>query len=419
MRIGQFAEHNHTSIDTIRHYMNMSLLIPQKVGAQYDFDAQCQTDYDEVCLLKDMGFVLADIQVLLQYQRLGQMTDYDKRATYQAFFQNKHNEIATEIEKLQARQARLSAYFDHVTAAIERPQTKLGVPFDALTLLRCPTCQNAFSIENGQVVAGQFMHATLSCSCGEQLAIHDGIVYGKGALSLDESQEVSGGFIDDYVLKTDTAYLLKLVRGLKWSKSILSFESLEENVILELGSGYGFFLRHFAGDFPATTVYVAVDHNPKSLVWLKKQLERNPPQCKLLFVCADFQTIPLLHQSVDLVLDISGSSNYAFEHEQFLLQIIEPYMKATTLLHGYYILFENFMSHSKIGLSYRPNLTEKHIRHSIAQTGFEELHSYTTESVSNGGPMEDYFVEGERVYSMFFHGIHRSKNGVNPIVPGK
>ena len=42
MRIGKFAESNKISIDTIRHYMEFGLIIPEKKGSHYHFDGRAR-----------------------------------------------------------------------------------------------------------------------------------------------------------------------------------------------------------------------------------------------------------------------------------------------------------------------------------------------------------------------------------------
>ncbi|MCU5518479.1 methyltransferase, partial [Bacillus wiedmannii] len=46
MKIGKFGEVNNISIDTIRHYMDLSLIIPERKGSHYFFDEYCQTDLE-------------------------------------------------------------------------------------------------------------------------------------------------------------------------------------------------------------------------------------------------------------------------------------------------------------------------------------------------------------------------------------
>ena len=63
MKIGKFGEVNNISIDTIRHYMDLSLIIPEK-GRTLFFDEYCQTDLELIIYYKDLGFSLNEIKEL-------------------------------------------------------------------------------------------------------------------------------------------------------------------------------------------------------------------------------------------------------------------------------------------------------------------------------------------------------------------
>lgn len=62
MKIGKFGEVNNISIDTIRHYMDLSLIIPEKEDTI--FDEYCQTDLELIIYYKDLGFSLNEIKEL-------------------------------------------------------------------------------------------------------------------------------------------------------------------------------------------------------------------------------------------------------------------------------------------------------------------------------------------------------------------
>jgi len=236
------------------------------------------------------------------------------------------------------------------------------------------------------------------------MTIAEGIVSASEGLFDSTNETIDNAVIDNYIKTTDSEYLQKLYQGLGWSQRHTSFEAADHGVALELGTGHGFFLRHFIDRFPASGLYIAVDHDLSRLKWLKKALENNRPSFRILFLCANFDNLPIKEKCVDLLLDVSGSSNYAFSSESFLLQVVEPIMKPNCVLHGYYILFQNFLHQSKVEKPYRELFKKDSIRSEIEKLGFKEISSFETEAIERGGPMEDYFVPGEKVSSFLYYG---------------
>lgn len=404
MKIGAFAKHNTTSIDTIRHYMALELLVPEKVGAQYLFDTTCQNDFDEILELKSIGFTLAEIQTLLLFRRIGKLTDYDKRLTYNSYFENKLNSVTQELQRLQQIKIELEKTLENSSSVETEKVRTLGVPMDSLKFIYCTDCNSHYQLLDGKIENGDLMSGTLKCSCGKLLNIKNGILYCEA--SSDSHSELQSEFcIDDYIKTTDSGYLRRIYKELEWSKHHAECSSVENGVVLELGSGHGFFMRHFIGDFQASNLYIAVDHNPQVHIWLKKIIERSQPKCNVLFICADFESLPIKPESVDLLLDISGSSNYAFDHsDRFLLDIIDPLTKQDTILHAYFILFNQFSKHTKIDESVKKWFKYETIADALKTLNYKSKDAFISDSVDKGGPMEDYFVPGESVYTYLYYG---------------
>ncbi|MBN2222418.1 MAG: MerR family transcriptional regulator [Vallitaleaceae bacterium] len=420
MKIGQFASKHQTSIDTIRHYMSLGLLIPQKASAQYDFDDTCSNDFNEIMELKNIGFTLNEIQQLILYRRIGKLTEYDQRITYTSFFEKKNRQIVQEIHRLSEMKLNLDKAIEVMKAKLDSDSTihgeTIGLPLSSLNLFACPLCHEPFEITEGNILNGTLINATLTCPCSYQLTIKEGIVYTPNLISrsnetvqTSDLKQYSENYIDEYINTTDVSYLKKLLEGLNWSSRHISPETLKYMVALELGSGHGFFIRHVLDQFPEGSTYIAVDHNPIKSLWLKKIIERSHPKANILFLCADFTQLPLKPNTVDVLLDISGSSNYSFEHSDFLLDHIDPILKRNARLHAYYILFENFASTSKIPLSLRDGFRLQQIKAHLKALDYECLNDFTTAPVEKGGPLEDYFVDGEQVKTYLYNGVKVTK----------
>lgn len=56
MRIGEFSSKLEITQDTIRHYMDLGLLIPQKNGGQFVFGRDDMDDMKRIIELKKTGF---------------------------------------------------------------------------------------------------------------------------------------------------------------------------------------------------------------------------------------------------------------------------------------------------------------------------------------------------------------------------
>jgi len=416
MKIGPFARRNQTSIDTVRHYISLGLLMPEKINTQYVFDEECTRDFEEVLQLKAIGFSLSEIQQLILYRRIGRLTEYHRRLTYRSFFKRKMALIESEIQKLKAMGIKLSEVLDKMEAgdraAIKDPE---GLPLDALELFACPDCHGSLEIAQGRIEGGMLTDGTLACSCGYKLHLVDGIVmtpdlkHTYEAVKSTDLDRTSEEYIDAYINTTHMAYLKRLYAGLEWSRRWISKIPLEGATVLELGSGYGYFLRHTLDRFPRSATYIAVDHDPVKILWLKKTIESSRPDCRVIFLCADFLNLPLKAGGVDLLLDISGSSNYALEHPEFLLHETDPLLKDGAHLMGHYILFDNFSASSRIPVTLRGGFRINSIRSHLKTLQFDRLDDLITEAVDQGGPLEDYFVEGERVRAYLFSGVKQIK----------
>lgn len=403
MRIGKFAKSNNLSIDTIRHYMELGLIVPEKQGGQYYFDSRCEKELNDILNFKSIGFSLNEIKTIFFYKNFGKLTDYEEDIYYRTIFTNKYEKVKSDIEKLTEIKDKLKAKLEDMYQKSVKSAAEIGIGLKYLNFFKCSSCKGDLILEDGIIRNNQVINGKLKCSCGEEYIIDSGILR---VVSHDENNEddFDNNYIMEYINSTDNSYLDNLYRGLEWGTRKILNSNLKDKVLLELGTGIGFFLRNIYNELSEDCLYIAVDHNFERHKFLKSLIEKENSNRNIIFVCSDFLEVPIKEKSVDFVLDISGTSNYSFEHEEFLLKFIDRYTKVDNYLLGAYIVFKNFSKNSLVERQYRNNFTIENIRKEISKLKYKTMDEKISDYIDKSGKYEGYFVKGEKVYSYYFFG---------------
>lgn len=403
MKIGEFGKLNNISIDTIRHYMDLGLIIPEKKGGHYFFDEYCQTDLKLILHYKELGFSLNEIKELFFYKNLAKSMNYEKDTFYQSLFKLKYDKLEQEIELLEKKRDKLKEVLHDLISTSETSNSIIGIDLSVLHLLACSKCSKKLILQDGIITNNQITEGKLICNCGEEYSITSGIITAGKTFKVN-GQTALEDTISDYIYETDNAYLENMLKEGEWAKKKLIHLDLNNKLILDIGSGLGFFLRNIYEDLPEDCLYIAVDRDLNKLIFLKNVLARRNPKRNILFICADFLNIPIQNQSVDIVIDHSGTSNYSFEHENFLLHELNPLFKMDCFLLSLFILFKNFSSNSQITNKFRANFTLSKVTKEIQNLQFQSIDESTSNYLKQGGKYEDFFVQGEEIYTYSFFG---------------
>ncbi|MDG1617530.1 methyltransferase domain-containing protein [Bacillus paranthracis] len=403
MKIGKFGEVNNLSIDTIRHYMDLSLIIPEKKGGHYFFDEYCQTDLELIIHYKDLGFSLNEIKELFFYKNLAKSMNYEKDTFYQSLFKLKYDKMEQEIELLEKKRDKLKGVLHDLLLTNETSNTIIGIDLSILHLLTCSKCRQKLILQDGIINNNQITEGKLICNCGEEYIITSGIITAGKSFKANERTSLEDT-ISDYIHETDNAYLENMLKEGEWAKKKLIHLDLNNKLILDIGSGLGFFLRSIYEELPEDCLYIAVDRDFNKLLFLKDVLARKNPRRNILFICADFLNIPIQNRSVDIVIDHSGTSNYSFEHADFLLHELNTLFKSNCYLLRLFILFKNFSLNSQITNNFRANFSLSKIKKEIQNLQFQSIDESTSNYLKRGGKYEDFFVQGEEIYTYSFFG---------------
>ena len=403
MRIGKFAESYNLTIDTIRHYMDLGLIIPEKQGGQYYFDVRCQSDLEGILDLKDMGFTLNEIKTIFMFRRLANLTSYQENRYYKEFYEKKYESVGKEMDNLKEIRNKLKVKIQELNSDKNSKKNKMGINLRNLDLFKCLKCHSSLVLSQGNIVNNQIIDGRLKCDCGTFYEIEDGILIINNRLEKHDLK-FDYNYVEEYISLTDIEYLDNVYKSLELIHKKIEFDNFENKKILELGMGMGFFLRHIYKDLPSNSVYIAIDNDLGRHKFLKDMLELINCSKNIIFICSDFTEIPIGDKSIDILIDYSGTSNYSFENEEFLLNVTDSYIKESAWLIGAYILFKNFGLNSKIDDKYRKNFVLRNVKTEIKNLNYKPIYEKLSESLDKGGKYEDYFVKGEEVYSYLYYG---------------
>lgn len=100
MLIGEFVKAVDSTVDTVRHYMNLSLLNPELKSNRYIFTQREERDFEVIVQLKQWGFTIKEIQSLFLYKRQSGCGTAKLLQYVHELLQSKQNSIEEKLELL-------------------------------------------------------------------------------------------------------------------------------------------------------------------------------------------------------------------------------------------------------------------------------------------------------------------------------
>ncbi len=402
MRIGTFAKKNDISVETIRYYMELGLIVPVKKGGQYNFTNTCQKSLDQVLSFKQMGFTLNEIKNIFHFSALSRIHSLEEKNHYKQYFEENYTRIKQEIKRLESAKELVEKTLYNMDISEAESKSVIGLPIQVLDLLSCPKCKNDLFFKEGIVEDNKIIKGCLSCQCGQIYPIE------KGILKIDPVYE-DLNYPDEkdmrveYFESTASGYIEKIYIAGKWMASVAEGWTKPE-VILEPGVGSGYALGQTLDYIPKGATYIAVDHNMNRLIKMREYFSKSDIHFNLVLVACDFLKIPLKEKSVDVVMDMSGSSNRAFDSPDFLLKEICPVFKKTARLYGLYIMADG-IDGREIPQTHHYLFQKEPIKEAIQNLGFDIKYETETDKTSEGGPHESYVDVVKSTWTYCFYAI--------------
>lgn len=405
MKIGEFAKRFEITIDTVRHYMELELLIPEKVGGQYFFDGSCIDDIEEILWLKKANFALNEIQKIITLKRITTLKTDEDLQYYKSLMIDKRNELIGERDRIDSIIAKINNRVDNISLDKTCNKRKLGLPLGFLNFLSCPKCNKSLELVSGNIENSSIMQGKLECSCGFTANITDGII------KLETAKEVQSDFITsssikDYMEDVSTEYINLLHRTKEWMIKKMDFTVKPQNVILDLGTGSGIFLNKIHKQLPRDTYYIVTDHNLSMTRYTKDLMESISRHKNFVFICSDLLSLPIKNESVDMVVDYLGTTNFNFYKPGFLIKLLGEKIKSQGKWIGSYFYFkQNSKSIQKYPGECRPYFYFNNIIKEFESSKFREIDSKDFGYVERAGEIfETFMVEGDKVFQWTYYG---------------
>lgn len=400
MRIGEFSKKNNISIETIRHYIDLELIIPYKKGGQYEFDENSQKNLNKVLELKSLGFTLNEVKTILVYESLGKFTLEDSNLL-NGIFKLKEKEINKKIKELSIMDEKLKNKIKEIAAKEEKKSINIGIHINMLKYFSCLSCGGDLNLEEGNIKNNKIIDGRLKCDCGSEYNIENGILIIEN--NNRDNENSYENIMEDYLKDTDFSYISNIKKGLDWGHNNLEKLDLNNKVLLEIGSGLGFTLRNLY-NILNNSVYIAIDNDINKHIYLKSILENSNLNNNIILICTDFKKIPIKEETIDVFLDCSGSSNYWIEKNDFSINDILKYLKKDAYVLLSYIIFKKIKIDNSINIENRKNFNIKHIKEEIKKYRFNLIDEIATDYLTKPSTYENYFDKGEEVYTYMYYG---------------
>lgn len=327
MKIGKFAEKYGVTLDAVRYYLERGLLVAQKRGEQYFFTEADGKDLEKIIELKNMEFSLNAISDLLTVQRLsGENTDVF-RNYYMPYLIRQKDEIDSEVMRLKVLSETISSRIDDLRQEDKKTAMTLGLPLSSLDLLVCPRCRSSLHIKEGSLQDNMVQRADLSCGCGYSARLSNGIFIDDTAVRKKLMDDRPMPTKEEFLKSSSQTYINYLYQTMAAMMKYLDFTEEKPGYILELNNCVGFFLLQYISYLPENTVYILVDYDLERMERLKKNLEMYYRHKKFIFLCCDYDQLPLKSGAIDAMVDFGMTRHYKTEDGRYLPEIILDLLK--------------------------------------------------------------------------------------------
>lgn len=298
MKIGELSRQLNVSINAIRHYIDLELLVPERAGKLFEFDQQAVDDLRFITRLKDMGFTLREIQALTTVRRVSNWVEPEAIGEYMLTLRGKAREHEARIAEYHRYLQRIAAELESVESAIDPGQSPIGVPLHALEYLCCPHCKGPLAAGGVQMNSRYLYSGQLACEpCRYTLQVENGIVSAPTAEepgTPDLAREKYRDIPSSILTMMQKSYSV-LLQGLQ--------DCPDSGIVLETDINEFFFLYTHFRKLGKRALYIVTDRFRDALLMYKQRIEYMRLDLDILYLADGSGDYPLKPRCVGVAVD--------------------------------------------------------------------------------------------------------------------
>jgi DNA-binding transcriptional MerR regulator/uncharacterized protein YbaR (Trm112 family) len=422
MKIGCFAVKFGVPIPTIRHYIDIGLLIPRKDGAQYAFESKDIRDMELIDEMKRAGFSLKELNNYINTLR---MYDAKDSALYEKLIrllQKKEDALEAQKQKINANIHLVSSIISDFESKDAKTQIDCyeGIHTDFLELFACPNCGQPLRLEAATVFHSNIISGKLVCGCCYEAVIEDGFLLTDQCWDLDNDFS----FINDYfgddkpapydcpffeiIDDANAEYLSLQHKTREWMNDTIKSIKDKRNVILLPDLASLFLYLYHDESYLKDSLIILTGLSKNSMAAVRQHLRKSNTQMKIAIIISPDCTLPLATGTVDLMVDYLGSYSYSFFKNKIYLSYVAKYLSSVASIVGsldYYP--NNSKTVRNINRTYdnavNPFPGLSHYKTSLADKQFSVIKDASLGNSKNPGGYFEYHIAGDTRHTYAYH----------------
>ncbi|KQL49685.1 MerR family transcriptional regulator [Brevibacillus choshinensis] len=404
MKIGTFAKLFHVTTDTVRYYIELGLLIPDKKNIHYQMNQLCLDDMAFITELKKFHFSLQEIHHVLSYRRVTNFSDHEDIDYYNNLLIDKKNQLIKEKDDIS--NAILSIEKAVQSSSPSSSEMNFtGIPFSFVHLFYCPKCHVPLEMKNVTIKEGYIHTGSLTCNCGYHAAIEEGIII---TSNLYETSPYPSYFYDKETIQELNPSMINLFeKSNLWLQKVLQNADLKNKLIVETNVDAVVSLPKYIDLLETSAYYVFSGYSLAMLKKLKKRIERMNSKLNVLYILNSDLNLPLKPHCIDVFVDSFTANDFSLLNPQFPIHVLNNYFHSSSTIVGGYSYYDSSAKSLKNITALYPNSHEhilypKYLEENLSVNGFEitqnEYLGYCTEP----GIFFDYHVMNEKFHMQMY-----------------